>query len=102
MSHHIIYQTDTEGTEYQWIGIDEETARLLYEKNESLFYVREDAEGLIEDDEDLESAIEHDSVSIGESYLWREEYEEGAQNRARNNDFTSFEEWVEKKIESYL
>jgi len=102
MKTHIIEQRDQEGNQYNWIGLDEETARDLYEKgNVELYYVREDAEGLIEDKEDLESAIEHDSVSIDMSYLWREKYEEGAQNRTRNNNNQSFEDWCISKIESY-
>jgi len=101
MKTHIIEQTDEEGNQYNWIAIDEETARELWENDlTTLFYVREDAEGIIEDEEDFESAVRNWAVCIEDSYLWRKEYEEGAQNRFRNNDKTTFDEWIETKIEN--
>jgi len=101
MKKRIIEQVDEEGNVYNWIAIDKQTALELWENECPLYYVREDAEGLIEDEEDLQQAISHNSVCIDDSYLWREEFEEGEQNRHRNNDFISFDEWVEQKIESY-
>jgi hypothetical protein len=35
-----------------------------------------------------------------EDEIFLKEFEEGAQNRFRNNDFRSFEEWIESKIEN--
>lgn len=101
MQTHIIEQTDQEGNQYNWIAIDEQTARELWDTASLiLFFVREDAEGLIEDEEDLELAIKHHAVCVEDSYLWHEEYLEGAQNRFRNNDNTTFEQWIENKIEN--
>ncbi len=101
MTTHIIEQFDQEGNQYNWIAIDGQTAREIWETdNLILYFVREDAEGLIECEEDLEKAIKHNAVCVEDSYLWHEEYEEGAQNRFRNNDNTTFEEWIENKIES--
>lgn len=104
MNTHIIEQHDFEtGEPYHWIGIDEETARALFENGiGDLFFVRETAEGMIEDEAGLEEAIGFNAVGIDGSWLWQEEYEEGAQNRFRNNDNRSFEQWVEDKINSLL
>lgn len=97
----IIEQTDEEGKLYKWIAVDEETARELYKLEIELYFVREDAEGRINDYDDLEEAIGFDSVCIEDSYLWLSEYEEGAQNRFRDNNNQSFEDWCIDKIESY-
>lgn len=97
----IIEQTDQEGNIYKWVAVDEETARELYDLNTELYFVREDAEGRIDNYDDLEEAISFESVCIEDSYLWLSEYEEGAQNRARNNDYQSFYDWCIDKIESY-
>lgn len=101
MQTHIIEQEDQEGNKYNWIAIDEKSARELWEEgNICLFFVREDAEGQIQDIDDLEEAILYDSVCPENSYLWRDEYEEGEQNRFRNNDFITFDEWCENKIDN--
>lgn len=101
MTTHIIEQFDQEGNQYNWIAVDEQTAREIWETgNLILYFVREDAEGLIEDEEDLELAIQCNAVCPDDSYSWLEEYEEGAQNRFRNNDKTTFEQWIENQIES--
>lgn len=36
-------------------------------------------------------------LTIEEHYKLLEEFEEGAQNRFRNNDYRSFEEWLQDK-----
>jgi hypothetical protein len=100
MKTHFIEQTDQEGNLYNWIAIDEHTARELYESGAELYFVREYAEGRIDNYDDLEEAISFDSVCLDDSYLWRGEFEEGAQNRFRNNDFITFDEWFNEKIES--
>jgi hypothetical protein len=41
-----------------------------------------------------------DYLELAENHLFLEEYEEGAQNRFRNNDNTSFEEWLENRNEN--
>lgn len=97
----IIMQTDEEGNIYKWVAVDEETARNLYDLDVELYYVRSNAEGIIEDYDDLCKAIDNEAVCIEDSYLWLEEYEEGVQNRARNNNNQSFEDWCIDKIESY-
>ncbi len=97
----IIEQYDNEGNIFKWVAVDEETARELWELQIPLFYVRSDAEGLIEDAQDLEKAILHNSVCPEENYTWIEDFEEGRSNRERNNNFISFEEWATQKIENY-
>lgn len=100
METHIIEQTDQEGNQYNWIAIDEPTAVELWNNGYvDLYFVRHDAEGLIEDIDDLCRAIQCNAVCVDDSYLWHEEYLEGEQNRFRNDDNTTFEEWVQNKIE---
>ena len=97
----IINQKDADGNLFKWVAVDEETARELYDLNVELYYVREDAEGIIDNYEDLCEAIDQESVCIEDSYLWAEEFEESSQNRERNNNFQSFEDFCIDKIESY-
>ena len=102
MDYHIIRETDEDDNHFDWIGVDEDTARALFEGGVLLYFVRDDAAGLIEFDEDLEEAIEFDAVGIEDSYRWKDDFEEEAQNRFRNNDHRSFDEWVIDEINSLL
>jgi len=68
MKTHVIEQIDQEGIQYNWIAIDEHTARELYEIGVELYFVRGDAEGRIDNEGDLNEAIECDAVCVEDTY----------------------------------
>lgn len=86
--------------------IDEETAKDML-KNCELFYVlhEDGTESLAEDENDINTALnfgEKLGIEIGFLKDLKEEFEEGEQNRFRNNDKRDFNQWLEDKINLIL
>lgn len=84
--------------------INPEEAKEKLKSGDSIFRLYEDGtESLIEDENDLNDAfIDKNQIGIEidfESELIKE-YTEGEQNRFRNNNWISFENWLENKIEN--
>lgn len=86
--------------------IDGLQAKMRLKNQESVFRLHsDDTESLIEDENEiLDTILDKDNlgVEIGLKSELLQEFEEGEQNRFRNNDFRSFEEWLNDKINVIL
>ena len=86
--------------------IDEETAKDMLKNCESFYVLHEDGtESLAEDGNDINTALnfgEKLGIEIGFLKDLKEEFEEGEQNRFRNNDKRDFNQWLEDKINLIL
>lgn len=87
--------------------VEEQEVREAFKVNESLYFVLydDDTEALVESEEDIDEAIRNGNkfgAEIGFKSILNLEFKEGEQNRFRNNDFRSFEEWLNDKINVIL
>ena len=86
--------------------IDEETAKDMLKNCESFYVLHEDgAESQAEDEEDINTALnfgEKFGIEIGFLKDLEKEFEEGEQNRFRNNDKRDFNQWLNDKINVML
>ena len=87
--------------------VEEQEVREAFKANESIYFVLydDDTEALIESEEDINNAIHNGNkfgAEIGFKSELLQEFEEGEQNRFKNNDFRSFEEWLNDKINVIL
>ena len=86
--------------------INEETAKDMLKNCESFYVLHEDGtESLAEDENDINTALnfgEKLGIEIGFLKDLKEEFEEGEQNRFRNNDKRDFNQWLDDKIKAIL
>ena len=86
--------------------IDEETAKDMLKNCEHFFVLHEDGtESLAEDENDINTALnfgEKFGIELGFLKNLEEEFEEGEQNRFRNNDKRDFNQWLDDKINVML
>ena len=89
-----------------FIIIDKETAKERLKNCEPIYRLHsDDTESLIEDENDLnDTLLDNDKIGIDFQLktLLIQDYEEGAQNRFRNNDKRSFDEWLDDCITVFL
>jgi hypothetical protein len=82
--------------------INQEQARQKFKSCDCVYILYDDGtESLIEDENELQDAITNKrciGIEIGLKSVLLSEYEEGEQNRFRNNDETTFNEWLETKL----
>ncbi len=87
---------------FVWALLTPEEAKELQFTHEIFKLFSDDNEAIIESDQDLSDAIDLNiqlGLEVGSMKELEQEYDEGAQNRYRNNDKTSFAEWLENKSE---
>ena len=86
--------------------IDEETATERLKNCESFYVLHEDGtESQTEDENDINTALnfgEKFGIEIGFLKDLEKEFEEGKQNRFRNNDTRDFNQWLDDKINVIL
>lgn len=86
--------------------IDGLQAKMRLKNQESVFRLHTDyTESLIEDENDINDTLRDKDkfgAEIGFKSELLQEFEEGEQNRFRNNDFRNFEEWLNDKINVIL
>ena len=86
--------------------IDGLQAKMRLKNQESVFRLHsDDTESLIEHENEItDTLLDNDKfgVEIGLKSELLQEFEEGEQNRFRNNDFRDFEEWLNDKINVIL
>ena len=86
--------------------IDEETAKDMLKNCESFYVLHEDGtESQAEDENDINTALnfgEKFGIEIGFLKDLEKEFEEGKQNRFRNNDKRDFNQWLNDKINVML
>lgn len=86
--------------------IDGLQAKMRLKNQESVFRLHSDyTESLIEDENDINDTLrdgEKLGVEIGFKPSLLQEFEQGEQNRFRNNDFRDFDEWLNDKINVIL
>lgn len=86
--------------------IDGLQAKMRLKNQESVFRLySDDTESLIEHENEItDTLLDKDKfgVEIGFKPSLLQEFEQGEQNRFRNNDFRSFEEWLNDKINVIL
>jgi len=87
--------------------IDESEVKDSFSNNEHDYYIlhNDGTKSSIEDENHINEAILNGNkfgAAIGLKSTLVEEFEEGEQNRFRNNDFRSFEEWLNDKINVIL
>ena len=86
--------------------INEETAKDMLENCESFYVLHEDGtESLAEDENNINTALnfgEKFGIEIGFLKDLEKEFEEGKQNRFRNNDKRDFNQWLDDKINVIL
>jgi hypothetical protein len=84
--------------------INEETAKERFENNETVFKLYDDGtEAEVTHEEEFTNHNDDVfGVSIGFEKEFKEEFEEGAQNRFRNNDNRDFNQWLDDKINLIL
>ena len=86
--------------------IDEKTATERLKNCESFYVLHEDGtESLAEDENDINTALnfgEKFGIEIGFLKDLEKEFEEGEQNRFRNNDKRDFNQWLDDKINVIL
>lgn len=81
--------------------IDLETAKEMFLDKETVFVLYEDnTEGQVIFEEEFNDENLTFGVEIGHLKTLREDFKEGEQNRFRNNNNISFEQWLENKIEN--
>jgi len=86
--------------------IDGLQAKMRLKNQDSVFRLySDDTESLIEDENNINDALrdgEKFGAEIGLKSELLQEFEQGEQNRFRNNDFRSFDEWLNDKINVIL
>lgn len=86
--------------------IDKETAKDRLKNCECIYRLHsDDTESLIEDENELNDALlDNDKigVEIGKESEFILEFQDGSQNRFRNNDERNFNQWLDDKINLIL
>lgn len=86
--------------------IDEETAKNRLKNQDEVFILHNDGtETLAEDENCINTAINLNELLCFELGLLTElqnDFKEGEQNRFRNNNNISFDEWLNNKIDSLI
>jgi len=102
MSNYNLKLTETDS--YYFIILDEEEAKERFLNNESVFLLYDDdTEGKILFEEEFDGHNDNVfGVSFGFKDAFIKEYEEGKQNRFRNNDKRNFDEWLNDKVNVFL
>jgi len=91
---------------FVFANVTNESDEFLQEKIGELYIFHEDeSESLINDFLELSEAIERENtivIELGNNEELKKDYEEGAQNRARNNDKQTYFDWLENYAEQIL
>jgi hypothetical protein len=91
---------------FVFANVTEESDEFLQEKLGDLFIFHEDeSESLINDFLELSEAVQRENiivVELGRNEELKKDYEEGSQNRFRNNNKQTYFEWLENYAEQIL